>query len=381
MKSKSSNIRILYADSENNADVLYLSGVFIPDPFLSIITEKHTYAVVNRLEYNRVLQTSKYDKVLLLEDICRKAAASLRLPLEQIGPGELMIYFGRYFQVNQIEVPSYFPAAHYKKLFEAGYRMKVFEGDFFPERAEKVQAEAQAIRRGNIAAAAGIRAAENVLRAGTIRGNRIIYEGKALTSDRLRTIVDQVCLTRGGISNHTIVAGGRQACDPHEAGRGFLKPNELIIIDVFPRIQQTGYHGDMTRTFLKGQASPAQRALVQAVRTAQMAAMEAVQAGVPTADVHEAACAVFRNQGFITERRKSGFVGFIHSTGHGLGLDIHEAPRLSKGTEKLQTGHVITIEPGLYYPEIGGCRIEDVVWVNDEGHEKLSRMHYRWEIE
>lgn len=380
MKSKSSTIRLLYAASEHSADVLYLSGVFVPDPFLSIITDKKSYAVVSRLEYARVAKHSNCDEVILLEEIREKAAENLQIPVEEVGPGELMVYFGQRFAVKKFEVPADFPAVYYQKLYEAGYCIKVVEGAFFPKRAKKTDAEARAIRQGNAASAAGIRAAEAVFRVATIDGNRIIYEGRPLTSERLHTIIDQACLAKGATASHTIVAGGRQACDPHEVGRGPLRPNELIIIDVFPRVQKTGYHGDMTRTFLKGRASAAQRALVRAVRAAQSAAIDAVAAGIKGSSVHGAACAVFKAEGFVTERRKNGFVGFIHSTGHGLGLEVHEAPRVSTGDGKLKVGNVITVEPGLYYPEIGGCRIEDVVRVTKSGCEKLSNLHYRWEI-
>ncbi len=380
MKSKSSTIRLLYADSESSADSLYLSGVFVPDPFLAVIAQKKSYAVVSQLEYGRVAKQSKFDEVMLLEAIREKAAENLQISVKEVGPGELMVYFAQRFAVKKIEVPADFPAIYYAKLFEAGYRVEIVEGAFFPKRAKKTDAEARAIRQGNAASAAGIRAAEAVLRAATIDGNRILYEGKALTSERLRTIIDQACLEKGATASHTIVAGGRQACDPHEAGRGLLRPHELIIIDVFPRVQKTGYHGDMTRTFLKGKASPAQCALVKAVQEAQAAAMQAVKAGVKGDAVHAAAQKVFDDAGFVTERRKSGFVGFIHSTGHGLGLEVHESPRVSKDAPKLKAGQVITIEPGLYYPEIGGCRIEDVVRVTKGGYEKLSSMHYRWQI-
>lgn len=380
MKSKSSKIRLLYAASESSADSLYLSGVFIPDPYLAIIAQRKSYAVVSQLEYGRVAKSSKFDEVLLLENIREKASEILQLPVKAIGPGELMIYFAQRFAVKKIEVPADFPAIYYAKLYEAGYRVDIIEGNFFPKRAKKTDAEARAIKQGNAASAAGIRAAEAVLRAAKIEGKRILYEGRVLTSERLRSVIDQACLAKGATASHTIVAGGRQGCDPHEVGHGPLRPNELIIIDVFPRVQKTGYHGDMTRTFLKGRATPAQRALVNAVREAQIAAMECVKAGVKGAEVHAAANAVFEDQGFVTERRKSGFVGFIHSTGHGLGLDVHESPRVSIGSPKLKEGHVITIEPGLYYPEIGGCRIEDVVRVTLGGYEKLSNMHYRWEI-
>jgi Xaa-Pro aminopeptidase len=380
MKSKSSTIRILYAASESSADQLYLAGVFVPDPFLAIVAQNKRYAVVSQLEYGRVAKQSKFDEVMLLETIRKKAAENLQLPVEDIGPGELMVYFAQRFAVKKIEVPADFPAVYYSKLYEAGYRVEIVEGAFFPKRAKKTDVEARAIRQGNAASAAGIRAAEAVLRAATIDGNRILYEGRPLSSERLRTMIDQACLEKGATASHTIVAGGRQACDPHEAGRGLLRPNELIIIDVFPRVQATGYHGDLTRTFLKGKASSAQRALVHAVRAAQTAAMNTVKAGVKGDTVHAAAVQVFEDAGFVTERRKQGFVGFIHSTGHGLGLEVHEAPRVSKGAGKLKSGNVITIEPGLYYPEIGACRIEDVVRVNKEGFEKLSSLHYRWEI-
>jgi Xaa-Pro aminopeptidase len=380
MKSKSSTIRLLYAASESSADLLYLSGVFVPDPFLVIIAQKKSYAVVSQLEFGRVAKQSKFDEVMLLETIRQKAADNLQISLAEVGPGELMVYFAQRFAVKKIEVPADFPALYYARLFEAGYRIEVVEGAFFPKRGKKTDAEARAIRQGNAASAAGIRAAEAVLRAATIDGNRILHEGKTLTSERLRSIIDQACLEKGATAIHTIVAGGRQACDPHEGGHGRLRPHELIIIDVFPRVQKTGYHGDMTRTFLKGKASPAQRALVKAVRNAQAAAMAQVKAGIKGDAVHAAAKKVFDKAGFVTERRKGGFVGFIHSTGHGLGLEVHEAPRVSKGAPKLKAGQVITVEPGLYYPEIGGCRIEDVVRVTKDGCEKLSSLHYRWEI-
>ncbi|MGB0409175.1 MAG: M24 family metallopeptidase [Opitutales bacterium] len=380
MKSKSSTIGFLYDASERSADVFYLAGVFVPDAYLSIITARKSYAVVSRLEYRRVRAKSKYDEVMLLEAIQPKAADVLGIPVGEVGPGELMCYFAQRFAVKKIELPEAFPAAYYAVLHEAGYHLKIRRGSFFPKRAKKSDAEARAIRQGNAASAAGIRAAEGVLRASVIEGNRLLYEGRVLTSERLRTIIDQACLAKGAVASHTIVAGGRQACDPHEVGHGPLRPNELIIVDVFPRIQKTGYHGDMTRTFLKGRARPAQRKLVRAVRDAQSAALAAVRAGVKAGAVHAAADDLFQANGYKTERRAQGFVGFIHSTGHGLGLEVHESPRVSKGAGKLKAGHVITVEPGLYYPEIGGCRIEDVVRVTEAGYEKLSSMHYRWEI-
>lgn len=380
MKSKSSTIRFLYASSENCADVFYLGGVFVPDPYLSIVTDKKSYAVVSRLEYTRVRAKSNYDEVMLLDEIKPKAAAVLGLGESEIGPGELMCYFAQRFAVKKIELPENFPAAYYAVLHEAGYNLKVKAGLFFPKRLKKTDAEARAIRQGNAASAAGIRAAEKVLRESVIDGKRLLYKGKALTSERLRTIIDQACLEKGAVAKNTIVAGGRQACDPHECGYGPLRPNELIIIDVFPRVTKTGYHGDMTRTFLKGMATPEQRKLVSAVRGAQAAAIAAIHDGVKANLVHAEVEKHFEENGYKTERKGNRFTGFIHSTGHGLGLEVHEPPRISPAKLKLKAGHVLTVEPGLYYPHIGGARIEDVVRVTEAGCEMLSSMHYRWEI-
>lgn len=380
MKSKSSTIRFLYASSDSCADVFYLGGVFVPDPYLSIITDKKSYAVVSRLEYTRVRAKSNYDEVMLLEAIKPKAAEMLGLSDEEIGPGELMCYFAQRFAVKKIELPENFPAAYYAQLHEAGYHLQVKRGLFFPQRIKKTDAEARAIRQGNAASAAGIRAAEKVLRDAVIEGNRLLYQGRALTSERLRTIIDQTCLEKGAVARNTIVAGGRQACDPHEVGYGPLRPNELIIVDVFPRVQKTGYHGDMTRTFLKGRANPGQRKLVQAVRGAQAAAIAAIHGGVKGHQVHAVVEQYFEQHGYQTGRSGKSFTGFIHGTGHGLGLEVHEPPRVSTAKLKLKAGHVVTVEPGLYYPSIGGCRIEDVVRVTESGCEKLSSMHYRWEI-
>jgi Xaa-Pro aminopeptidase len=380
MKSKSSTIRFLYASSDSCADVFYLGGVFVPDPYLSIVTDKKSYAVVSRLEYTRVRAKSNYDEVMLLDEIKVKVAQMLGLPESEVGPGQLMCYFAQRFAVKKIELPENFPAAYYVVLHEAGYNLKVKSGLFFSKRLKKTDAEAHAIRQGNAASAAGIRAAEKVLRDSVIDGNRLRYQGRILTSERLRTIIDQTCLEKGAMARNTIVAGGRQACDPHEVGYGPLRPNELIIIDVFPRMQKTGYHGDMTRTFLKGKATPEQRKLIRAVRGAQAAALAEIKAGAKADLVHGAVENYFEENGYKTGRKGKAFTGFIHTTGHGLGLEVHEPPRISPAKLKLKAGHVLTVEPGLYYPSIGGCRVEDVVRVTESGYEQLSNMHYRWEI-
>ena len=176
------------------------------------------------------------------------------------------------------------------------------------------------------------------------------------------------------------MAGGDQACDPHEQGAGPLQANSLLIVDIFPRDEATGYFGDMTRTYLKGSATLDQRALVSAVRSAQALALARIADGVDGRDVHEAVLNRFADAGYQTGKDGDGFRGFFHGTGHGLGLEIHEEPRVSKGSCVLGTDMVVTVEPGLYYPGLGGCRIEDVVRVVSGGVEMLSDHPLDWEI-
>ena len=380
MKSKTSVLRVLYAASEQSADMLYLSGVFVPDPFLALVCGRRSVAVVNRLEYGRVRSHSQFDEVLLLDAVERNAARAFNLATGEIGPVELIRYFVAEWKQKLVEVPRDFPVVYYAGLQEAGLPLRIGPSPFFPKREVKTAEEIRAIRAGNAASAAGLRLAKQVLGEASIEGNRIRYRGHTLTSERLRSMIDQTCLALGGQAMHTIVAGGRQACDPHESGHGPLKPNELIIVDIFPRMSKTGYHGDMTRTFLKGKANAEQRRLVGAVREAQLAAMGQVKAGHSGSKVHQAAEKVFVKKGYPTEERNGEHVGFIHSTGHGLGLEVHEAPRVSTRPNRLRAGQVITVEPGLYYPGIGGCRIEDVVQVTADGYDKLSTCGYQWEI-
>jgi Xaa-Pro aminopeptidase len=359
--------------------MLYFGRVSVPDPFIAFAVRGKKYAVVNALEFGRVKRGSDFDVVLPLEPWAAQAAAGLpagRRP----GPADIIVRLARTFRQRHFTVPADFPAGLYDQLRKRGLSLTVSDGPLFPEREIKTAAEAAALREGNRCSARGIAAAERVLRASRIRGSRLIFEGRPLTSERLKFAIEVACLEAGATSAGTIAAGGDQACDPHERGSGPLRPHELIIVDVFPRVNATGYHGDMTRTFLRGRASDAQHRLVGAVREAQRAALGAIKADVNGRTVHEQVQAVFARRGYETRHGKKGSVGFFHGTGHGLGLAVHEPPRVSATDQVLRRGTVVTVEPGLYYPGLGGCRIEDVVQVTSTAPRMLSRYPYAWEL-
>jgi len=199
-----------------------------------------------------------------------------------------------------------------------------------------------------------------------------------LTSEILRAEIDSTILRAGGVPTGTIVAGGDQACDPHERGSGPLYVNSLIILDVFPRDAKTGYFGDLTRTVMHGRASEAQRKLWETVKAGQALALKKIRAGVDGMTIHEAIQDFFAQRGFPTQVREGRRVGFFHGTGHGLGLEIHEYPRLQKVT--LEEREVLTVEPGLYYPGLGGVRQEDVVVVTKNGCRMLSHFPKQLEV-
>ncbi|MGA2017612.1 MAG: M24 family metallopeptidase [Opitutaceae bacterium] len=379
MSSRKSRDILLYSDSDRNSDVLYFGGVEMHDPFIAFSLRGRKYAVVSALEFGRVKRTSGFGTVLALEAWLEKARRAF--PRRQPGPAQVLALLSRELKAGPFTVPGDFPVGLYSELRDLGLRIRISAGALFPGREIKTPAEAAAIREGNRCSAAGIAAAERLLRACRVRAGRLFHRGSVLTSERLKTAIEIACIEEGSVSSSTIAAGGDQACDPHNTGSGPLRANELIIVDVFPRVSATGFHGDMTRTFLRGRASDAQRAIVEAVRAAQKKALAAVRAGVNGMEVHRRVTETFLSRGFETRRTPRGSIGFFHGTGHGLGLDIHEPPRMSATHDyELKKGSVVTVEPGLYYPGVGACRFEDVVQVTDARVRMLSSYPYVWEL-
>ncbi len=366
---------LLYDSTDRSADLYWFSGFQAPDPFLVFGIAGRKIAVLSDLEYNRGKKEGDFDEVLSLKEWRDLAEKDMGAGVGMAGViAEVALREG----ISQFRVPSSFPLGLARQLEGLGVNVVAAEEGLFPQRLIKSRKEAEAVREGCAASAAGLSRARQVLSESVIRKNRLWWQGSVLTSERLRFEVDLACMQVGARADHTIVAGGDQACDPHCRGSGPLKPGELIIVDVFPRVEKTGYFGDMTRTFLKGTPSDAQVRLVQTVREAQKKALKAIRAGIEGSKIHQKVVQYFEKQEYLTGKSKGIYRGFFHSTGHGLGLEIHEEPRLGPGGKALQEGMVVTVEPGLYYPGLGGVRIEDVVYVTEKGVELLSSSPYEW---
>src|SRR6201993_2595339 len=292
---------------------------------------------------------------------------------------KVLAHFLKKRGVRSATVPASFPLAYAQELAANKIRVRATTGFFWPEREAKSDQEIEMIGHALRITEHGLTRAIEVLKASTpSSGKRLRWNGKTLTSEVLRAEIDSAVLRSGGVPTGTIAAGGDQACDPHERGHGPLYADSLIILDVFPRDAKTGYFGDMTRTVVRGRASDAQRNLWETVKGGQALALRRVKAGVDGMTIHKAIQEFFAKRGFPTEIRKGRRVGFFHGTGHGLGLEIHEHPRLQKVT--LKDRQVLTVEPGLYYPGLGGVRLEEVVLVTRTGCTILSRFPKQLEI-
>ena len=369
---------LLFADSESNADMLYFGKVFVPDPFIAFSCQGRRIAVVSQLEFARVRKESAFDEVLSLEEWAREASQSAGKKLLQ--PGGVIALLARKHRISRFTVGSDFPLGVARQLQDLGLRLDVAEGMLLPGRELKSDAEAEAVRQGNAASSAGFRVVEKILRESQVRRGYLYYGGRRLTSGFLQEAIAVECLKRGAVAANTIVAGGDQACDPHCRGSGPLRANELIIVDIFPRIAATGYHGDMTRTYLKGKASEAQKKLYATVLQAEQEAIREHRSGKSASLIYRRVREGFEKAGYPTKVENGVPVGFFHGLGHGLGLSVHEPPRVNPSGSRLRAGQVITVEPGLYYPGLGGVRVEDVVRVRKDGPEMLSRHGYRWQI-
>lgn len=206
----------------------------------------------------------------------------------------------------------------------------------------------------------------------------LLYEGEVLSSERVREAIDHFLLDHGYINTTAIVAGGPQGADCHESGSGPLRSGQPIIVDVFPRSRETLYHGDCTRTVVHGACPPELRRMHQAVLEAKAAALQVARAGVTGQQVHRQVAQVLQSWGYHVgpphQAPSSPIPSMPHGTGHGVGLEVHEMPFLDENGPELLPGDVVSIEPGLYLPSLGGVRVEDLVVITEQGCRNLNSL-------
>ena len=366
--------QLIVDGSERSADLLYGTGFMAADPFIYFHDGEQAGILVSALEHDRAKQQVK-PGVEVYESTVFSAS---RHPADQI----LALAAAR--GIRHFETPGDFPLQLADRLRQDGLTVTPVAGGFFPERLYKSSAEVMEITLAQQAGEAGYRRARAIIAAAEIgRDDMLYWEGEPLTSERLRTAIDLEQVKRGALPGGTIVAGGRQGAEPHNRGNGVLYAHAPIVMDIFPRLQSTGYWGDLTRTLVKGSASGRVRAAFAAVLDARESAKAALKAGAVPSEIHALAAEILEKAGFPTWKRPDGRnCGFFHGLGHGVGLEIHEAPRLSPvNSVPLAGGEVVTVEPGVYDPEWGGMRLEDLVQVRENGCDCLTTVSTELEIE
>jgi len=378
--------RLFYADSETDADLYYLTGFLAGDPFLLLECGGKRTLFLNDLEVDRARPLAgagrRIDEVVRLEEITERIKKDYPEPPAEpaLRVGLHVLYLARDRAITAFDVPARFPLGLADVLRGHGLGVNWRPGPFVPERTIKRPDEVakirEAVRNTEEAMVAGI----DRIRRATIRGSRLEEGGVPLTSEAVRSTIARALLERNCFCPTIIVAGGEQGCDPHERGHGPLAPHVPIILDVFPRHLGNRYHGDLTRTVVRGTATPTARRMFEAVREAKARAEGMLREGVDGLEVHTAVRKTFDDAGFETGIRDGRNVGFFHGTGHGLGLDVHELPRISRVHDPMRAGHVVTVEPGLYYPGEGGVRLEDDLLVTAGGCENLGALGHEFEI-
>jgi len=368
-KLKPNQATLLVSASEGDSNMLYAAGFFVPDPFIFFQHKQTKYVVMSDLEIDRAKKQAHADRVLSLSLYQRKLRKRDK-PATMIDILDLLF---RERGIRSLIVPANFSVLLADQLRAKGFSVQIKRDPFFAERETKDGAEVKHITESLRVATLGLEAGIRALKRTKIKRDGYLYLNRArLTSEMLKTFVNTTIMAQGWVPSHTIISSGNQCVDPHHEGTGPIKAHTSIIFDIFPRSQKTGYFGDLSRTVVRGRASERLKEMYATVQAGQKIGFDQIRDGIDGKDIHQKILALFEARGFHTGRINGRMQGFFHGTGHGLGLDIHEPPRIAPVEATLRTGHVVTVEPGLYYLGVGGVRLEDVIVVTPKGNRNLT---------
>ena len=370
---------LIYADSIRSPEMRHEVPLPVPDPFLYAEQDGASHAVVSSFEVDRIKAVAPELEALPSEEFGLDELYEKGLNRDQIEL-EIVLRAAQRFGIKSASVPKTFPLEIADHLRANGIEVKADRELFVSRRRVKSEAELAGIRRAQRAAESGIEAAREVLRAAEPQNGNLVVDGEVLTCEQLKLVVEKVFTEHGVFADEFIVSHGAQTAVGHDMGSGPIAPNEPICFDLFPRDRESGCYADMTRVFVVGEPSEELQKYHQLCREALDRAVSAVKPGIAGSELHRISCDVFEEHGLPTLLSKEpGEVlkdGFYHSLGHGVGLEVHEQPTLGRGPGELMAGDVIAVEPGVYRHGYGGCRIEDLVHVTEDGAEPLTNYPY-----
>ena len=369
---------LICADPLRSPEMRHEVPVVAPDRFLYLERNGERHVVITPYEVERV---EGQDGLLPhpFEEFGWDEFVKQGIPMEEV---ELATYVRavRELGVRSAIVPGSFPLELADRLRAEGVELTADREAFVRRRRVKTETELAGIRRAQRGAEAGMSAARELFRRAEEKDGSLMLDGAPLTSERVKIAVQQAFTDLNLLSDEFIVSHGRQTAIGHEMGSGEIKPNEAIVVDLWPRDRDSSCYADMTRTFVVGTADKELVEYHRLVREALQIALAAIRPGVAGRDVYVQVCDFFHESGYPTGLHKAeGEVledGFFHGLGHGVGLEVHEQPWLSRYPGELVAGDVITLEPGLYRNGYGGCRLEDLVLVTADGAELLTDYPY-----
>ena len=368
--SASPAARVIIDASEHNSDLLYVSGFLAGDPFPYVSVGDTSYLILSDLEYGRGKKEASVDHVVSYSELEKE----IKGEDENKRPGlmDVVLHFLEKQGVDEVTVPARFPVIHADRMRASGLEVKVQKDPFIAQRVRKSDKELDLIAQCQRDTEQTMLAVIAEIDRSEERDGHLYLDGEVLTAETLKRFIRRRLLDLDYRVASPIVASGDKGCDPHDTGSGEILPNESIVIDIFPQHLEHRYWGDMTRTLIKGTPSPEMVKIHAAVVAAKARAIELIRPGINGAEVHKRVQQSLIDDGFETASKNGVWHGFFHGTGHGVGLDIHEGPRVGMVGNVLEEGMVITVEPGLYYPGVGGCRVEDMVVVTADGCRNLN---------
>jgi len=370
---------LLIGDSVRSPELRHEVQIEIGDPFLYAETGGRRVAVVWSIEGDRIAAVDPTIEIVAWEtfpisDFLRDGVDVYDVPALQY------VRIVRSLGIMSALVPSGFPLRVADELRRAGVELVTDQRHFDDRRRVKSTVELAGIRVAQLAAEAGMAAIASALRRSEASAGGRVLEGEPLTCERLRLLATDVFAARGCRGDDLIVAHGAQAADGHDPGSGHVANDDVVLCDLFPRHVESGCFADMTRTFRVG--APDETLTLwhgQCVEALELA-VSLVRPGVDGRELHGAVSAFFEELGHPTQLSvPEGSVlrdGFYHGLGHGVGLEVHEAPGLGRLGHPLVAGDVIALEPGLYRHGWGGVRVEDLVLVTTDGCEVLTKYPY-----
>jgi Xaa-Pro aminopeptidase len=373
---------LFYADGYKFPDVYHVTRFLSPDPIIALEDGSEIVVVANSLEEGRVRKQSRATSVFNIDAFGAKELSAKGVNREDLDANVIARFLASR-NTKRVRVAHYFPLGMAERLRGMGLEVVVAE-DLGERRRAKRKDEVDALEQTQRATEdAWARGVDAIKRASVNADGTLQLDGDVFTAERLRAIVEGRLLELGCSSEGAIVAPGPQAADPHMIGTGPLRAKQAIVMDIFPQHKATRYYADMTRTVSKGDPGAEIRKMYDVVKHAQDEGIKALRPGITGRQVHELVEDIIWAAGYDTLRpgqqhAKAGDGalprGFIHGTGHGVGLEIHEAPSVGRGgSQPLAVGDVVTVEPGVYDPEIGGVRLEDMLVITETGSHNLTR--------